>query len=570
MNGAQALVAMLEAYQVKYIFGVPGDTTIPFYDALYDAKDRIQHILARDERSAAYMADAYARVSNKPGVCEGPSGGGATYMLPGVAEAFFSSVPVIAMTTDNAIHYDEKGALTDVDQKSLFRPVTKWNTLVKRANMLPDLVRKAFRTATTGRPGAVHLALPKDVLDSDLTQSDIYAEMPCTEFPAYPAQADPESLKQAADLLSAARRPVMVCGGGAVLSRAWPQVIALAEMLSMPVGTTINGKGAIAEDHPLSIGVTGGNGGRPYANDIIREADLVLYVGTKVNYVDTCDWTAPLRQEPPTIIQMDVDASEIGNNYPVAVGLCGDARLTLHALLGLLSSTHPGDAAALESKGQNIALRSNDWWAQVTAQAESFDVPIRPQRVIAALQRSLDPSAIIVADPGTPTPFLCSQFRVRQAGRHTILNRAHGSLGYAIPAVIGAKVAAPSQTVVGLCGDGSFAMSCGELAAIQQLGLPVVLVQFNNSCYGWIKMLQKLHYHERYFGVDFRPDTDYVSIARGFGLLAERVEAPEDLEPAIQRALASQRPYFLDVLTASEVEETPPVDSWLRAIERSS
>ena len=565
MNGSQALVRMLQAYQVKHIFGLPGDTTVPFYDALYDVKGDIQHILARDERSAAFMADAYARVSYKPGVCEGPSGGGATFMLPGVAEANASSVPVIALTTDNALSYEQKGALTALDQESLYRPVTKWNVLVKRSDMIPELMRRAFRMATTGRPGAVQITLPKDVLEQELHGGDIYAEEECVNYPAYRPRADAQALRKAADMLLQAHQPVLVAGGGAVLSGAWTEVTELAEMLELPVATTINGKGSIAENHPLSLGVIGGNGGRDYANRMVREADLVFYVGSRVNYVDTANWTVPPLDQPPTIIHLDIDPTEIGNNYPTSLGLCGDAKLSLRELIELLRE---GTTARTSTgRAKEIGARAASWWEAVRSRAESDAIPIRPQRIISELQDALPLDSIIAADPGTPTPFVAAQYRLQQPGRRVLIPRAHGALGYAIPAVVGAKVAKPDACVVGLCGDGSFAMSAGDLASIKRLGKPVVLINFNNGCYGWIKMLQKLHYNERYYSVDFDEGLDYVAIARGFGLRGFRVEGPQDLRRVIQEALHSSEPAFIDVPTAPEGDEVPPVDAWLRAVE---
>jgi acetolactate synthase-1/2/3 large subunit len=566
MKGSQALVEMLKAYRVGCVFGVPGDTGVSFYDALRDAQGQIKHVLARDERSAAFMADCYARVSNRPGVCEGPSGAGATHMLPGVAEAFGSSVAVIALTTDNPLSHDEKGAMTALDHKDLYQAVTKWCVQVKRADMLPELLRKAFRMATGGRPGAVQVALPKDVLDQPLRDGQVYAEAECSRYPSFRTRADSRAVRQAADILREARRPVVVCGGGALISQAWGEVTALAEALGAPVGTTINGKGSIAENHPLSIGVVGGNGGRPYANRMVQEADLVFYVGSKVNYVDTADWTVPSRSHPPSIIQLDVDSGEIGNNYPVQVGLCGDAKLTLQELLAALHGRVR--KGRLERATRDIARAAAPWWEAVRAKAASDETPIRPQYIIRELEEALPSDHIIVADCGTPTPFVASQYRLLQPGRRVLIPRAHGGLGYAIPGVVGAKVAAPDSTVVGLCGDGSFAMSAGDLATIHQLGKPVLLLQLNNGCYGWIKMLQKLHCHGRYFGVDFCADTDYVKIAEGFGLRAWRVENPRELGNVIRKALAENGPTFIDVVTAPEVEEVPPVEAWTRQTQR--
>lgn len=566
MKGSQLLVEMLKAYQVRYIFGLPGDTGLPFYDALHAARGEIQHILARDERSAAFMADGYARVSSRPGVCEGPSGGGATFMLPGVAEANGSSIPVIALTTDNALSYEEKGSLTALDQRSLFKPVTKWNVLVKRPDMIPELVRRAFRMATTGRPGAVQITFPKDVLEDQTSQGIVYAEAECARYPAYRTRADPEMIGKAAQSLMEAQHPIIIAGGGVLLSGAWLELTELAEMVDAPVGTTINGKGSIAEDHPLSIGVVGGNGGRDYANRLVQEADLVFCVGSKMNYVDTANWTVPPVEHPPKIIHLDIDSTELGNNYPVAVGLCGDAKLTLHGLIELLKNQAKGKAKS--HRTEEIKDQAARWWAEVRSRAEPNAVPIRPQRIIKELQDALPADSIVVADAGTPTPFVASQYQIVQPGRKTLMPRAHGALGYSIPAVVGAKLAKPAATVVGLCGDGSFAMCAGDLATIKQLGKPIILIHFNNGCYGWIKMLQKLYCGGRYFSVDFGEGMDYVRIAQGFGLRGLRVEEPQELSRAIHEALLSAEPVFIDVPTAPESDEVPPVDSWLRALEK--
>ncbi len=251
MTGAELLVAMLEAYRVEVIFGLPGDTGVAFYDALGRQK-AIRHVLTRDERAAAFMADAYARLSGKPGVCEGPSGGGATYMLPGVAEAHHSSVPLLAITSDNALAMEHQGALTGLDQEALYRPVTKWTAVVKRADLIPHMVRRAFRLMTTGRPGAVHLAFPKDILAAPVESGDVCAEPACAVFPAHRTRPDFAAVEEAARLIAGAERPLMLCGGGVHLAGAYDEVRALAEMLDMPVATSINGKGSIAERHPLS------------------------------------------------------------------------------------------------------------------------------------------------------------------------------------------------------------------------------------------------------------------------------------------------------------------------------
>src|SRR6266699_416849 len=324
MNSAQALVELLKEYGVEYIFGVPGDTTMALYDALYAARGEITHIMARDERSAAFMADAYARLASKPGITEAPSGGGATYVIPGVAEANGSSVPMIVFTSDVPITDEGKGALTAIDQMLLLQAATKWSAVVKRPQMLPDIIRKAFRAATSGRGGAAHVVLPEDVLLEESQTSAIYAEPACRCYPSYRTQAPRDSLEKMLDTLLAAKRPLIVAGGGAVLSGAWDEITRIAETLAIPVATTINGKGSINEMHAWSVGVIGGNGGRPYANQLLAEADCIFYLGTKVNSLVTLKGTIPAPQQSIKVLQIDVDPNELGNNVPATIAACGD------------------------------------------------------------------------------------------------------------------------------------------------------------------------------------------------------------------------------------------------------
>jgi len=561
----EAMVRLLEAYGVEYIFGVPGDTSMPFYDALYDAPGNIRHILARDERSASFMADVYARLSYKPGVCEGPSGGGATYILPGVAEAQASSIPLVVITSDTPLSGDDKGVLTELDQEALFAPVTKWRTRIKRAEKTPETIARAFRIATSGRPGAVQITVPHDILDEEVGSLSLNAGDRYQAYPAHRTRPDPAAVERAAELLWDAQRPVMIAGGGAVISQAWDEITSLAESLTMPVGTSINGKGSIAEDHPLSIGVVGGNGARPYANRVVDEADLILYVGCRTDSVTTINWTLPSPTAGVTILHVDVDPKEIGNNYPTAVGLVGDAKLALADLREALSAGGRRRSPD-KSRLHEISAAASDWWEQVRPKMVSDSMPIKPQRVMKELMEALPADSVIVADAGTGTPFT-SAFYKSPAGRYVVIPRGYGGLGYALPGVVGAKLARPEATVVGLMGDGSFGMSAGELETIARLGLSVTILQFNNSCFGWIKTLQCLYHGGRYVSVDFSPDTDYAGIARSFGLQGVRIERPKDLGPAIREAVRSDQATFIDVVTESEETEVPPVHKWQQTVE---
>jgi acetolactate synthase-1/2/3 large subunit len=562
-NGGQLVVDMLRAYGVQYVFGVPGDTSLALYDALCQAQGRgqISHVLAREERSAAYMADVYARVSFRPGVTEAPSGAGATYLAAGLAEANASSIPVIALCSDTPVSAKDRNVLTALDQPALFGPITKWRTLVERADQIPDALRQAFRIATSGRPGAVQVALPADILAEETSTPLLHAEAECRRYPAYRTRPDPAAVDQAADLLLRAGRPVIVAGGGAVISGAWAELTALAEALGAPVGTSICGKGAIAEDHPLSLGVVGDNGGRPYANRLLAEADLILYAGCKTDSVTTENWKLPPRTTNTVVLHLDVDPAEIGRNYPTAVGLAGDARL---GLVDLLAAVQARAAAPRANPLLPPAGDVQAFWAEFEAKAAMLSTPIKPQRVIQALARLLPADTIVVADPGTPTPFTAAYLR-SAAGRRVVIPRGYGGLGYALPGVVGAKLARPQAVVVGLIGDGSFGMAAGELETVSRLGLPVTIIQFNNGCFGWIKALQSLFHEGRHFGVEFGAHTDHAAIARGFGLEGIRVEDPGDVEPALRRALASDIPTFVDILTECESSEIPPVARWQEA-----
>jgi acetolactate synthase-1/2/3 large subunit len=374
--------------------------------------------------------------------------------------------------------------------------------------------------------------------------------------------ASARAISKAADLLAAAERPAVVAGGGVHLSAAWPELQSLAEKAGIPIATTIHGKGAIAETHPLSLGVVGANGARPFANQYLAEADAVLFVGTRANSTDTNGFTSPPR-EGPDIIQIDIDTTRAGRNFPNSHDLVGDAKSTL----ALIVDAIPEHRARAESIAAEIDGWRRAWRLAEVEPRRLLDADlIDPRDVILALQEELPADVIVLAEPGTPTPNVSAYWECPEPGRTVIDPRGHGPMGYVIPAAMGVSLADPERPVVGLSGDGSFAMACGELETAHRLNLPVLYVQFTNNSLGWIKMLQHLYLGQRYFGVDPGP-MNYVGVAQAMGLEAIRVNDLDQLRGAVREWLTHRRPTFIDVPVPDQIALTPPVAPWQAALE---
>ena len=558
LTGGEAFVRMLQLHGVKHIFGLCGDTSLPFYDALYRLDHGMQHVLTRDERSAAYMADGYARVSGRVGVCEGPSGGGATYILPGVVEANESSIPLLCFTSDISVSARGRYALTELDQQALFKPLTKWNTVLDTAADIPRVLRNAFKQMTTGRPGAVHIGLPYDVQRQMLDDTDLRADAGLSQFPARRACADPAAIAAAARLLASAERPLFIVGGGVVTAGAEAELIACAESLGAPVATTVSGQGSIGDAHALALGVVGSNGGTLPTRAVVQAADLVFFVTCRAGSVTTERWRYPA-PGAVTVIQLDIDAAVIGANYPVAVGMVGDARLTLAALRDELQAA---GARAGDWGRKAVAAAIDDKFSAFAQLAASNDRPIRPERVVAELNRVLSGEAVVVADPGTPCPYFSAYYRNELSGRHFISNRAHGALGYSMAAAAGAHFGRPGVKVVAVMGDGSFGFTAGELETICRLKIPLAMVVISNSSYGWIKAGQKSGFGERYYSVDFSR-TDHAAVASAFGVKSCRVEDPAKLAGTLRLAVEANEPVLVDVLCQPLEQARAPVSEWI-------
>jgi acetolactate synthase-1/2/3 large subunit len=553
LTGAQAVVEMLKAHGVEVVFGLCGDTSLPLYDAFRASS--VRHVLTRDERHAAYMADGYARLSGKVGVCEGPSGGGATYILPGLVEANESSIPVLAINTDVSVSSRGKFTLTELDQRTLMRPLTKWNAVIDRSADIPRTLREAFQAMTSGRPGAAHIALPYDVQNGPVEEKDVYADPTHGTFPSRRVAPDPFLVELAAKLARKAKSPLFICGGGVVLSGAEAELAALAEKLGAPVATTISGKGSIDERDPRAAGVVGSNGGTPETRAVVDAADLILFVGCRAGSVTTERWRHPAPGQA-RIIHIDVDPAVPGTNYKVDVPLIGDAKLCLAALNEALDGfTRQGDLALVAQKKQAKLER-------FAALARSDDAPIKPERVVAELDAALPEDAIVVADPGTPCPYFSAYYVVKGTGRRYFSNRAHGALGYALAASIGAHVARPQVKTVAVMGDGSFGMCVGELETAVRLNLPITFVVISNAVYGWIKAGQKTGYGRRYFSVDFGV-TDHARVASAFGVRSWRVTDPRELAGVLRDALGHGGPTLVDVVCQPLQEAQAPVSEWV-------
>jgi acetolactate synthase I/II/III large subunit len=560
LSGAEALVRMLQLHGVRHIFGLCGDTSLPLYDALFRLDHGITHVLTRDERSAAYMADAYARVTGRVGVCEGPSGGGATYILPGVVEANESSIPVLAITTDIAVGSRGRYVLTELDQEALFRPLTKWNRMIDRAAQIPGTVRAAFRHMTTGRPGAAHIGLPFDVQKDAVDEAAMYVDPGLGSYPARRQAPEPAATEAAATAILSAKRPLLICGGGPVIAGAQGELRALAELLEAPVATTIGGKGAIAEDHPLALGVVGSNGGTPETRTLVDEADMIVFIGCRAGSVTIERWRHPAPGKV-RVVHIDIDPAVIGVNYPTEAALVSDARLALAALHDELVRYREGASDRAFGR-KRVARAKSEKFAGFQKLAASDAAPLRPERIVATLQELLPRDALVVVDAGTPCPYLSAYYELRSAGRHFITNRAHGALGYALPAAIGAQIGRPAARCVAIMGDGSFGFASGELETIARLGLPIAMVVIANAAFGWIKAGQKSGFAERYFAVDFTPG-QHARIAEAYGIRAWRVEHPAELRPALAAALETGGPSLVDVVTQPLHEARAPVSEWV-------
>jgi acetolactate synthase-1/2/3 large subunit len=545
------LVEMLIGYGVPAVFGLAGGQTLPLYDAIRSRAPQIKHIPMRDERNAAYAADGYARISGRIGVCDATVGPGAIKLTSGLAEAYNSSIPIVALVSDMpsdwlAVRY-RGGGNQLVDQMSVLAPLCKWTGRLPAVHKLPELVQRAFQISTSGRPGPVAIELPEDIFKATYEEITPTVDACYGSVPAHRFAPDPESVRAAIGLLQSATRPVMIVGGGARLSNASDQVSALAQALAIPVGTTLSGKGVIPENHPLSLGVIGALGGSSVAQKFVEEADVILAVGFKFGQNPTFKWTLPKRGQ--RIIQLDVDDAEISKVFPAEIGLVADAREGLAALCA--ASTL---ARSMQPVAKQIAEMKSKWLEQIKSDAREAK-PIRPQQIASLLNELCDDDTVLVCDASFASGWGGVYFETR-GNRRAIFPRGMGGLGWGLPAAIGAQVARPKSKVVVLAGDGAMTYSLGELATLAQQGMNITVVVINNSAMGWIKWEQAVFWDGRFVSTDLS-DVNFAMVAQGMGLNGVNVSEPSDLRDALSQALTSDRPTLLDVRTAVNEAAVP-------------
>lgn len=556
MTGGEALARMLQAHEVGPMFGMGGFQLLPFYDAA--RRLGLAHFLINDERSGVFAADAYAKVSGRVGVCDATLGPGATNLVTGLIEALNAGSPLVAIVGDSHRAHSWKNMTQEARQTEILRPACKELIRVEQIERLPELVRRAFQVATSGRPGPVVLDVPEDICHGTFPfePQDLVADPRWQAAPALRARPDVADLEKAAKLLAQARKPLILAGGGVHISQAAERLQGFAEEAGIPAAHTMSGKGAIACTSPLNAGLFGRYD--RIANALIEESDCLLVVGCKLGEIATKRYTLP----PPgkTLIHLEVWAEEIGRCYPPSVPLWGDARAGLEALGELLGTQGRSER---EAWLQEVAERMAAWRNKVRERLESDEVPVSMGRLMGELNQVLPADALLVADGGFAAHWGGLLYDTKQPGRGFVPDRGFASIGYGLPAAMGCKLAAPDRPVVALTGDGGFNMVLGELETARRLGLAVTIIVVNNAASGYVKALQHLMYGEGAYQSSDLAETNYAEVAEALGCKGIRVEEPGALRAALEAALAERgRPTILDVVvTRDPAKMLPGVDN---------
>jgi len=556
LTGGQVVVETLIREGVPYIVGIPGHGTLGLSDALLSEK-RVQALQVRHEQAAVHLADGYYRVSGVPLAVFTSIGPGAMNTVIGVASCFVDGIPVLVLTGNSHTYMAGRGVLQEIERKrdadslSVLEPIAKRAWRPASVERLPHILQRAFAEMYAGRRGPVVVDLPMDV-QCDSVEVELLS--PAAYRPQATVLPAPELCAQAGALLDRAERPVIVAGGGVIAAKAWEELRALAEFLGAPVVTTMMGKGALPEDHPLAA-FHGGSKGTTCGNALTVSADVLLAVGMRFADESTSSYRpgATFNIPPTQLIHLDIDPGEIGKNYPVTVGMVCDAKAGLQALLAWLQARgHPRDYAHSAYFAQVQRLRQ-DWLDQVRQRATSNHSPVTISRLVAEVRACLERDAIVLTSSGNTQAQWFQEALVHTPGCN-LTTGGFSTMGWTVPAALGAKLAAPGRQVLGLLGDGDFLMTVQELATAVQYELPVVYVVANNA--GWIAIrdLQAAVLgEERAAGAEFCAKGQPISpnlaeVARGFGCYAERISAPDEVRPALQRALSAGTPAVLEVL----------------------
>jgi len=548
MTGAQAIMESLIQEGVDVIFGYPGGTIMPVYDALYDYQKKIRHILTRHEQGAAHAAEGYARVTGKPGVCLVTSGPGATNLVTGITDAMIDSVPMVCITGQVAMSVIGSDAFQEADMIGITAPITKWNYQITNPSEIPEIFAKAFYIARTGRPGPVLI----DITKNAQFEACDFSYKRVEKLTGYQPTVEPniKQIRLAVDLLNRAKRPYMLIGHGILIAKAEKELKKFVEKTGIPAASTLLGLSALPANHPMYVGMVGMHGNYG-PNALTNKADVILAVGMRFDDRVTSRLSDYAKQAK--IIHIDIDPAELNKNVPVDIPIVADAKAALRAILPF------------------VKKRSHQAWCRefkkyaIIEDKKVVEREIRPlvggqitmAEAVHLLSEKTKGKAVVVSDVGQNQMFVAQYYRF-QTPHSSITSGGLGTMGFALPAALGAKIGAPKRTVIAVIGDGGFQMTIQEMATIAQEGTAVKIIVLNNSYLGMVRQWQQMFFEKRYSFVSLK-NPDFVALSRGFGIEAECVDKREGLSQALDKLLSSKSAYFLEIKVMKEGNVFPMI-----------